>query len=295
MEEHGPQELGAHRPHRCKSREPRHRLCGGAGTAVDRGRRSRPLQDERWRQDLGAGPQDLREHGRDRRRDRSAESQRRDRLLLPAPAHLLHADQRRPGSGHPPLDRRRQDLDQGQHRPALRGTRPHRPLHLEEQSGNRVRERGGREPQGRHLPQLRQRRHLGETLRLQPGFDVLRRHLRRRIRRGSRLRPRRPHPGVRRRRQDVPRARPALHARRQPHHLGRSEQPEPPARRQRRRSVPQLRQGRHLDVLRKPAVGTVLRCRRRRVGALLQRLRRPAGQQLALRSLAHPFGPRHPQ
>ncbi len=157
-----------------------------------------------------------------------------------------------PESGHPPLHRWRQDLDQGQHRPARRRARPHRPRHLQEQPRRRLRERRGREPQGRDLPQLGQRRHLGEARRLQPGLDVLRRHLRRRVRRRSGLRARRSLPGVGRRRQDVPPPRPALHARRQPHHLGRPREPETHADRQRRRPLPQLRPGGHLDLLREP-------------------------------------------
>ena len=91
-------------------------------------------------------------------------------------------------------------MEEGQHRPAGRGAGPDRPGHLAGQPRRPLRQRRGGEPQGRHLPLDRQRRHLGEAHRLQPGLDVLRRHLRRSRQRRSRLHPRRDLPGVRRRR-----------------------------------------------------------------------------------------------
>ena len=133
-----------------------------------RGRRPRPLQDDRRRQDVEAGPEDQREHRRHRRRARSAQSRRRRRRVVPAPPAFLHPDRRRPGERHPPQHRRRQDVEEGDHRPARRGARPHRPRDLAGQPRRRLRQRRGREPQGRHLPLDRQRRHVGEAHRLQP-------------------------------------------------------------------------------------------------------------------------------
>ena len=109
------------------------------------------------------------------------------------------------------------------------------------------------------LPLRGQRHHVAEADGLQRRRDVLRRYLRRSGERRSRLHPRRLLPGFRRRRQDDARARPAIHARRQSHHLGRSGEHQPPARRQRRRTLPFVRSRRHLDVLREPAARAVLR------------------------------------
>ena len=53
LEAHGPQEVGAHRPHPRRSAQQRHRVRGRAGAAVGRRRRARPLQDHRRRQDVG--------------------------------------------------------------------------------------------------------------------------------------------------------------------------------------------------------------------------------------------------
>jgi photosystem II stability/assembly factor-like uncharacterized protein len=107
--------------------------------------------------------------------------------------------------------------------------------------------------------------------------------------------PRCPVPGVRRRRQDAAAARDAQHARRQSHHLGRSGEHQPPSRRQRRRLVSLVRSRRALDLLREPAAAAVLRHRRRQRGALLQHLRRDAGQLLARRTGANAIGARHPE
>ena len=158
-----------------------------------------------------------------------------------------------------------------------------------------LRQRRSGERQGRDLPLVRQRRHVGEAQRLQPGIDVLRRHLPRPGERRSPLHPRRRVPGVRRRRQDAAVARDAQHARRQSHHLGRSGEHQSPARRQRRRLVSLVRSRRALDLLREPAAAAVLRRRRRQRGALLQHLRRDAGQLLARRTGADAIGARHPE
>ena len=71
------------------------------------GRRPRAVQDDRRRQDLEGRALDQREHGRDRRRVRSAQSRRALCRRLPAPAARLDADRRRARVGPLPIDRRR--------------------------------------------------------------------------------------------------------------------------------------------------------------------------------------------
>ncbi len=83
--------LRAHRPHRHRSEGQRHRLRRRAGTALGARRRPRPLQDDRRRQDLESGAEDLREHRRQRRRARSAQPGRHRRRVVPAPPHRFHA------------------------------------------------------------------------------------------------------------------------------------------------------------------------------------------------------------
>ena len=88
------------------------RLRRGAGPALGAGRRPRPLQDDRRRQDLERRADDRREHRRHRRRARPAQPGRPVRRRLPAPAPRLDADRRRPRVGRPQVDRRRQDLEE---------------------------------------------------------------------------------------------------------------------------------------------------------------------------------------
>ena len=70
---------------------------------------------------------------------------------------------------------------------------------------------------------------------------------------------------------------------------------EPHDGRQRRRALPFVRWRRDLDVFREPAARSVLRRGRGQRGAVLQRLRRAAGQQFARWTVAHPIAARHPE
>ena len=141
----GPQELRAHRPHRHRPERQRHGLRRRAGPAVGAGRRPRPLQDDRRRQDLDAGAEDLREHRRHRRGRRSAQSRRDRRVRLSAPPPFLHDDQRRAGERDPSQHRRRQDVEEGEHRAAGRTAGTDRPGDL------------AREPRRRSTPTSRRR------------------------------------------------------------------------------------------------------------------------------------------
>ena len=250
VDERRAQELRAHRqdPHRPARLE--HRLRRGAGAAVGAGRRPRPLQDDRRRQDLEAGAQ---------RSARTPASPTSSSIratptcsiaaALPAPAARLDADQRRArrarihrstdgGKTWKKVTTGLPDERAGPHRP---GDRAGEPRH-------RLRHRRGGERQGRHLPLDRRRRDVGEAQRLRPGRDVLRRHRRRSGERRPRLRRRtciiqvsddggKTLRGARR----------AEQARRQPRHLDRPGQHRPPARRLRRRPLRELRPRRALD------------------------------------------------
>ena len=85
------------------------RLRGRAGTALERRRRPGTVQDHRRRQDLEGRALDQREHGRDRRRLRSAQPRRALCRGLPAAAARLDADRRRARVGHLPVHRRRRN------------------------------------------------------------------------------------------------------------------------------------------------------------------------------------------
>ena len=75
VEERRPQELRAHRHDPASIRATRNVVYVAAqGPLWSAGRRPRPLQDDRRRQDLEGGPHDQREHRRHRRRARSAQS-----------------------------------------------------------------------------------------------------------------------------------------------------------------------------------------------------------------------------
>ena len=116
----GLQDLRAHRQDPARSARLEHRLCRRPGTALGPGRRSRPVQDHRRRQDLEQGACHQREHRRHRCRPRSAQPRCAARRRLPAPPPCLDADRRRPGKR--PVSNR---LDGGKtldeaHRPACR-------------------------------------------------------------------------------------------------------------------------------------------------------------------------------
>ena len=120
--------VGAHRQDRRRSARLERRLRRGAGTALGAGRRPRPVQDHRRRQDVEGGADDQREHRRHRHRARSVEPRHAVRGVVSAPAPRLHAHRRRPGVGDLQIDRRRRDVDEArEERPAERADGPHRP------------------------------------------------------------------------------------------------------------------------------------------------------------------------
>ena len=121
-----PEDFGAHRPHRDRSARFERRLRRRLRSAVERRRRSRPLQDHRRRQDLDEDPQHQRAHRHQRRRDGSDQSRRAARDRASAPASHLDADPRRPRERPAQVDRRRQDVAAHSQRPAGRRSRPHR-------------------------------------------------------------------------------------------------------------------------------------------------------------------------
>ena len=84
-----------------------------------------------------------------------------------------------------------------------------------------------------------------------------------------------------------------VQARRQPRAVDRPRRHRPPARRLRRRPLRDLRPRRDLALHRQPAGDPVLQGRRRTTRAVLQRLRRHAGQQHPGRPVAHHHRPRH--
>ena len=86
---------------------------------------------------------DQREHRRDRRRVRSAQSGRALCRGLSAAAARLDADRRRSGVGHLPVHRRRRDVEEDQQGSARRRQGPDRPGGLAGQSRRRLRHRRG--------------------------------------------------------------------------------------------------------------------------------------------------------
>ena len=220
VEERRPQEVRAHRQDRDRPARLERRLRRRPGPAVDAGRRPRPLQDHRRRQDLDqASLDDQREHRRHRRR--ASIPRNPDVLLaaaLPAPAPRLDADQRRPreraSTSRPtaarPGGRSRTGLpggDLGPHRPGvLAGADPDSSTRSSKPPGNAAASTA-RSTRGDSWERARQRRGAA---------DVLPEHLRRSEGRRPRLRAERADAGLRGRRPDVPTPRRAQQARRQP-------------------------------------------------------------------------------
>ena len=158
--------LGAHRE---DPRPPEGREDGlrrGAGAALGRRRRPRPLQDDGRREDVEGRPDDLRQDRRQRRLDGSAEPRRPLRGGLPAPPARLHADQRRAGERPPQVDRRRCDLDEADERPPEGGRRPDRPRDSADGARHGLRPRRGARQGRRLLPLARRRDELGEARRV---------------------------------------------------------------------------------------------------------------------------------
>ncbi len=296
MEEDGPRGVDAHRRDHRPSHGRRRRLRGGDGAAVESRRRTRRLPHHRRRRDLGPCAGDRREHRRRVPGDGPARPRGRLRRELPAAAAHLDAHRRRPRQRGPQDHGRRRDLAQDHQGPARRRPRPHRPGPRAEATRHHLRDRRGRGRQGGLLPLARRRRELGADERLrvvQPA--VLPGDPRRPGRSRPRLQPRHVLPGDRGRRQDLVAREHRGQARGRPRPVDRSRQQRPPAHRLRRRHLRDLGPLRELALLRQPAGHPVLSRGRGRRAAVLQRLRRHAGQQHAGRALAHHQPPGHHQ
>ena len=114
------------------------------GPALGAGRRPRPLQDRRRRQDVESRADDLREHGRHRPRHGPARPRRPLRRGLPAPQTRLHGHQRRPRVGHLQEHGRRRQLEEALGRSPGGGDGPHRDRPLPRRSRRALRHhRGG--------------------------------------------------------------------------------------------------------------------------------------------------------
>ncbi len=87
VDEHGAQDLGAHRPHPRGPAQLVGRLRRRRGAALVAGWRARSLQVHRWRQDVDRVPLHLERHRRHLHRDGSVEPRHPLRGCLPAPAH----------------------------------------------------------------------------------------------------------------------------------------------------------------------------------------------------------------
>ena len=248
--------LRAHRPHPGRSAQLVGRLRRRRGAAVVAGRRARPLQVHRRRQDVDGVPLHLEGHGRHLGRDGPVESRHPLRGRLPAPAHGGRVRGRRPGVGHLQERGRRQDVAQAHRRPAQGRRREDRPRGVAHRPARRVRHDRGDAGRARLLPLVEPGRELREA---QPVHQ--RRHrpalLPGDLRRPERVRPGLPDEpgpdGDARRRKDV-RARPREEqARRQPRDGVRAGRSRLHPERQRRRPLRDARPGRDLAVLREPA------------------------------------------
>ncbi len=207
LDEHGPQEVRAHRPD--PRRSTRTRTSSTSRPKGRSGRRAASAASTRSTTAARPGPSSLeisQGHGRHQRRVRPVEPGHPLRRGLPAPPHRGRVHGRRARIGHPQERGRRQDLAQAHGRPARgrhgqdrAGRLAHRPARRLRHGRSRAR-REGLLPlggQGRKLGEaqsLHQRRHGPALL---PGD----------LRRSQRLRPRLPDgpgdDGHRRRRQDL--------------------------------------------------------------------------------------------
>ena len=82
-------------------------LVAATGPLFGAGRRSRGVQDDGWREDLEAGAQGRRRDGRQRSGDGGLRSEDPLCVDVPAPAHRLLHERRRPGERRMEVDRRR--------------------------------------------------------------------------------------------------------------------------------------------------------------------------------------------
>ena len=225
------------------------RLRRGAGPALGAGRRPRPLQDHRRRQDLEGRPDHQREHRRHRRRPRSRAT---PTSSTPPPTSAAATSAR--SSTAAPSRRIHKSTDGGATWTKLSNGLPkerhgpHRPGHLaaaartpSTPSSRPTRKAGGffRSTDGGANWEKRNSYVAGSPQYYQELFaDPEQRRPRLR---GGRLRP-----GHRRRRQDLPPPGREEQARRQPRRLDRSREQRPPAGRLRRRPLRDLRPRREL-------------------------------------------------
>ena len=219
---------------------------------------------------------------------RSARTRNGVRHDLPAPPPRLDAAQRRPGVGHLQVDRRRRHLAQDRPGPARGRPGSHRPVHL---AG-----RPRRDLRASSTPRATRAASTAPPTAARAGSKSLGPH-RRAATTGTRSSAT-PTTSTRSTRSDVcctsPGRREELldgalraQARRSPRHVDRPGGPELPPGRQRRGSLRELRPRRDLAVQGEPADHPVLPRERRQPEALLLRLRRHPGQQLAGRPEPH--------
>ena len=153
LDQHRPQAVGQHRPHRDRSAQQRCRICRRAGTALVRRRRAWRVQDQRWRRHLDPGAQGRqRMDRRQRGPSRSAESRSGVCLALAAIPPPVGLHRRRPRFGHSQVSGRREDLEKAEQRPSHRGDGQGRACGVAGRSDHRVCDHRGREPRGRRLP-----------------------------------------------------------------------------------------------------------------------------------------------
>ncbi|MCK7541457.1 MAG: hypothetical protein MZV63_66530 [Marinilabiliales bacterium] len=148
-------------------RDSERRLRRGRGAALVGGRRARPLQDGRRRQDLGARPRDLEGHGRHvgrvrSRRTRTSSTPRPTSGAASVAAFMGGG----PESGIHKSDDARQDLAQAHRGPAQGRRRQDRPGRLAHRPARRLRHGRGRAGGEGLLPVGGPGRELGEAQRL---------------------------------------------------------------------------------------------------------------------------------
>ena len=287
--ERGPQGLDAHRPDRRRPARFEGRLRRGDGAALVAGRRPRALQDDRRGQDLEGRADDQREHRRQRRRHRPAQPRRALRRRLPAPPPRLDAHRRRARVGastSPPTRARpgrrsrtacpKEDL--GRIGLAVSPANPDVVYAIVEAAN----EAGGffrSTDRGASFEKMSGYVSGGPMYYNEIVADPKQRR--------PRLLDGRLHAGHRGRRPHVQERRRAVEARGQPRALDRPGRHQAPGQRQRRRRLRVVRPRRHLGVQGEPAHHAVLPRRGGQRDAVLQRLRRHAGQLLARRAVAH--------
>ena len=224
-----------------------HRLGRRARTAVVAGRRPRPVQDDRRRQDLEEGAGRRRLDRRHRPARRPAQPRRALRRDLAEPAHRRRLHRRRARVGHPQIDRRRQDLDEARQAACPKADlgkiglaiSPQNPdvvyaaIELDRRDGRLWRSTDRGASWEKRSDPFRRRPARTTTRSSSPSPHALR----------PRLPRRRPDPGLRRRRQDVPPPRASRTNTRQPRDLFPPRRPRLPAGRLRRRHLRDVRPG----------------------------------------------------